>query len=142
MGSDGEQTNIKCLNIRGLVLSSNKTKVSTIENTLENDNSIGIFLTETWLDDSIFDAEISMENFNIYRSDRNIRQRGGAAIYLRKELNCKIFSSFSNSVVETVIVMCKDMNTLFICIYRPPATNNDEWTEAIELLMILMIKLS
>ena len=51
MGSDGEQTNIKCLNIRGLALSSNKAKVSTIENILENDNSIGNFLSETWLDD-------------------------------------------------------------------------------------------
>ena len=35
-------------------------------------------------------------------------------------------------MVETLVVMCKDLNTVFICIYRPPATNDDEWSKAIE----------
>ena len=87
---------MKCLNVRGLALTSSKAKVNIIEDSLEMDNSIGIFLTETWLDESIYDAEIQMNNFNIHRSDRKSRQRGGAAIYLRKELNSKTFSIFSN----------------------------------------------
>ena len=118
---------MKCLNIRGLALISNKVKVNLIEDLLENDNSIGIILSETWLDDTICNAEIQMESFELYRSDRCVRQRGGVALYLRKELNGKLFSDFSNSVVETLIVTCKKLNTIFICIYRPPSTKNDEW---------------
>ena len=94
---------------------------------LENDSSIGIFLSETWLEESIYDADIQMDNFNIYRSDRIIRQGGLVALYLRKELNSKIFSAFSNSVVETLIVLCKKLNTILICVYRPPSTKDEEW---------------
>ena len=129
-----KKTNIKCLNIRGLALSSSKAKVSIIEDILENDSSIGIFLSETWLEELIYDAEIQINNFNIHRSDRSIRQRGGAALYLRKELNCKTFSAFSNSVVETLIAMCKKFYTVFICVYRPSATKDKEWANAIEQL--------
>ena len=56
---------MKCLNVRGLALTSSKAKVNIIEDSLEMDNSIGIFLTETWLDESIYDAEIQMNNINI-----------------------------------------------------------------------------
>ena len=70
---------------------SNKVKVDTIEDSLEIDNSIGIIISETWLDDSISDAEIQMSNFEIFRSDRLGRQRGGVALYLRKNLNGRIF---------------------------------------------------
>ena len=75
-----------------------------------------------------------MENFVIYRSDRCVRQRGGVALYLRKELNAKLYSTFSNSVVETLIVTCKKLNTIFICIYRPLSTKNDEWSQALDKL--------
>ena len=119
------------MNIRGLALISSKAKVSILEDTLEKDNSIGIMLTETWLSDEISDAEIQMENFEIFRSDRISRQRGGAAIYLRKELHSKVFNAFSNSVVETLIVTCKTLKIVFVCAYRPPSTKNEEWTQAI-----------
>ena len=80
LGSFEQQTNIKCLNVRGLALISNKVKVNLIEDLLEYDNSIGIILSETWLDESICNAEIQMENFMLYRSDRSNRQRGGVAL--------------------------------------------------------------
>ena len=89
MGSVREKSTIQCLNIRGLALISNRVKVSTLEDILEAENSIGICLTETWLDDTVSDGEIQMENFEIFRSDRKVRKRGGVALYLRKELHGK-----------------------------------------------------
>ena len=83
MGPSG-QSSLKCLNVRGLALVSNKGKVDTIEDSLEIDNSIGIIISETWLDNSISDAEVQMSNFEIFRSDKIGRQRGGLALYLRK----------------------------------------------------------
>ena len=110
---------------------SNRVKVSTLEDSLEIENSIGVCLTETWLDESISDAEIQMSNFDIFRSDRSVRQRGGVALYLRKELIGKKILSFSNSVVEALIVKVRKIRTLFVCIYRPPSTTNEEWSQAL-----------
>jgi hypothetical protein len=42
-------------------------------------------LTETWLDDTISDNEISIQNYNIIRKDRN-RHGGGVCIYIRSDL--------------------------------------------------------
>ena len=98
------------------------------------ENSIGIFLCETWLDNTISDAEIQMNDYEIFRADRESRSRGGSAIYLRKELQCKKDFSFSNSVVEIVMVKCRKLKSLFICVYRPPSTVNNEWSQAIEAL--------
>ena len=86
MGSVGEKSSYQCLNIRGLTLVSNCVKVSSLEDTLEYENSIGICLTETWLDESISNAEIQMSKYEIFRSDRKLRQREGVTLYLRKEL--------------------------------------------------------
>ena len=98
---------------------------------LETENSIGICLTETWLDDSVCDGEIQMKNFEIFRSDRSVRQRGGAALYLRKELYGKSIFKFSNSVVEALIVKVRKLRSLVVCIYRPPSTSNDKWSNAL-----------
>ena len=134
VGPVGQRSTMQCLNIRGLALVSNRVKVQTLEDSLELENSIGIFLTETWLNDSVLDAEIQMEKYDIHRSDRSSRTRGGVAMYVRKELQCKKVFSYSNSVVETMIVKCKKLKSLLICVYRPPSTSNSDLSEALEAL--------
>ena len=99
------------------------------------ENSIGIALTETWLSEDIKDAEITIENFDIFRADRVNRSRGGAALYLRSDLNCKMVNNFSNSVVETVIVKCKKLDMIFISVYRPPNTKVCEWNQAVDFII-------
>ena len=118
-----QRATIQCLNVRGLALASNKVKVKTLEESLEVENSVGIFLTETWLDESVTNAELQMNNYEIYLADRMSRARGGAAICLRKNLQCKQVFTYSNSVVESLIVKCKFLKCMFICVYRPPSTS-------------------
>ena len=101
---------------------------------MKHENSLGVILTETWLTSDINDAEVNIDGYTIYRSDRKVRMRGGAAIYLRNDLNGKLESSYSNTVVEYVIVKVKKLDTLFISIYRPPDTSNNEWSLAIKSL--------
>ena len=74
------------LNVRGLVLISNRNKVSLISDKLDIDNSIGISLTETWLNSDICDAELTIENYYSFRAYRESCIRGGTAIYLRSDL--------------------------------------------------------
>ena len=98
---------------------------------LETENSIGICLTKTWLDDLVCDGEIQIKNFEIFRSDRSVRQRGGVALYLRKELYGKSIFRYSNTVVEALIVKVRKLRSLVVCIYRPPSTSNEEWSNAL-----------
>ena len=102
---------------------------------LNRDNSIGVFLSETWLNDGILDAEVTLEGFNLFRGDREGRARGGSALYLREYLNGRKAKSFSNGVVEYVIVTSKVLEAIFISIYRPPDTSYNEWNNAVSSLM-------
>ena len=65
-----------------------------LKDSLDYDNSIGCFLTETWLNQDILDAEVSLEGFNLFRGDRVGRARGGAAIYLKDRLNGRLSKAF------------------------------------------------
>ena len=100
-----------------------------IGDVLSLDNSIGISLTETWLSDDICDAEVYIDGYDICRVVRVDRMRGGTALYMRSDLICKLVNNFSNSVVEVVIVACKKLDTLFISVYCPPSTTNNEWKQ-------------
>ena len=104
-------------NIRGLLLLSNRNKPNIIKDQLELYNGLGISITESWLDSDISDAEVQIEGYTLFRADRSGRSRGGAACYLRKDLNCVIFEEYSNSVVEYLIVKCKILDTLIVTVY-------------------------
>ena len=102
---------------------------------LSIDNSIGISLTETWLSDEICDAEVHIDGYDNFRADRLNRMRGGTSIYMTTDLNCKLVNTFSNSVVEIVIVTCKNLDTLSISVYWPPSTSNNEWKQGVDFIM-------
>ena len=120
MGPTGQKASLQCVNARGLLLSSNRVKMSMICDSLELHKSIGIMITETWLEDSALDAEVKIDNYDTFRTDRKGRKCGGTAILLRSELMCKLDTAYSNSVVETLVVKCKKLDTLFYkCIPTP-----------------------
>ena len=51
----------------------------------KSENAYIIAVTETWLSDDIVDAEIAINGYTPYRSDRIGRQRGGVMIYIRSD---------------------------------------------------------
>lgn len=53
-------------NVRGLL-----TKIPYLRNALFNIYYDVICLNETWLTSNIFDAELSFNNYNLYRNDRS-----------------------------------------------------------------------
>ena len=102
---------------------------------INRDNSLGIFLSETWLHDGIQDAEVAVEGFNLFRGDREGRERGGAAIYLKDSLNGRRTKSFSNGVVDYVVATSKVLDAVLISVYRPPNTSINESNHAVSSLM-------
>ena len=78
-----------------------------LRDTLMRDSSVGVFITESWLNNEILDAAVFMEDFTLFRGDRCGRNRGGAALYLKDNLNGRLLKSFSNGVVDFVMVTSK-----------------------------------
>jgi len=68
------------LNVRSLL-----PKISEIKIVAQQSNPAVICISESWLDSSITDEEIRIDNYNIIRNDRN-RQGGGVCMYIRNNL--------------------------------------------------------
>ena len=99
---------------------TNRSKPKMLGDILHIESSLCAFITETWLDPKVEDAEVLIPDYTIFRGDRYERQRGGAAIYINDKIRPKKVSDFSNGVVDIVIVKSSIMDAIFICIYRPP----------------------
>ena len=107
-----------------------------------------MLLTETWLRNHL-DAEIQIENYTVFRTDRNRpkkkygRNSGGVAMYIRNDLAAmsEIVLQYSTGVIEALVLKIRSLNMLVCLIYRQPndAAGGNESTSAqfIELLQAL-----
>ena len=84
---------------------------------LDINNSVGIMVTETWLEDSVLDAEIQIPGYDIFRADRKGRKCGGVATYLSSGLHCKMELSYSYGAIEALVIKCKKLYMIFECVY-------------------------
>ena len=92
--------------------------------------SIFAAFTETHLRSDMFDAEVSMLEYELFRADRvEGRLKGGAALYLKREFarESYVMSSGSNGYVEHVMIHIKQLNLVVINVYRPPRTVSQEF---------------
>ncbi len=100
-----------------------------------------IFVTESWLNQNHTDAEFSIDNYDLFRQDRNGNKHGGGvAIYIKSGLSAKLVKRSSVSIVDNsyesvwititqkarqvkmsrIEVQNKPHTILIACIYRPP----------------------
>ena len=82
-----------------------------------------VCISETWLDSTITDNELTINNYNLVRLDRN-RHGGGIAVYVHVDFTYHaIFTgncNFECIVLSITINLCK----LCICLlYRPPSSS-------------------
>ena len=91
-------------------------------------------MTETHLTPDVLDEEITIPNFNVFRTDRINRKCGGVCILIHENLRVEKSKSvhYSNSVCEMLIIHIEQMNLHIICVYRPPDTTKDEFTPCID----------
>ena len=122
------------MNIRGLWLHSNRNKVKYLRDTATESNAPFIVLTETHLKPEILDAEVKIEGWSLYRTDRGpLKSHGGVAIYLRNDLIGQLVASHSNNQCESLVVKVKTLNMLLMCVYRPPDATVENFCETIEI---------
>ena len=91
-------------------------------------------MTETWFEDSVQGGEISIENFSAYRADRKGRNRVGSCLYVRADIPVAPLISFSNGMIEIVMVKVPIWDLIIGVIYRPPDSTSEKWSEAINLI--------
>ena len=85
-----------------------------------------ICISESWLNDSVPDAEVHIDNYCLQRKDRN-RHGGGVCIYIRSDLSFNIRSDLYHDDLEAIwidLFLPKSKPILCGAIYRPPTQQN------------------
>ena len=88
------------------------------------DNSIDILIAcETKIDENICDAELGLENFDIYRKDRNIHG-GGVLVAVKKHLKSrKLEITETECELICIELIVENTRPVAICaFYRPPSS--------------------
>ena len=113
------------LHIIHLNINSLLPKIDEIRHIAKSSNFSVIGLSETKLDDSVFDAEINIEGYTFIRSDRN-RHGGGVACYVKQHLTFDVKYYFSNEIENIFIDIFLPKSKPFTLgfFYRPPNQYN------------------
>ena len=119
-------------NIQGLKPSTRPSCVPYVKDLLKANNQLFICLTETWLYQHL-DAELDIEGYSLFHADRDISKRhaarklsgrcsGGVACYVEDCFagTLEQLLSFSNGVIECLILYSRTSNLMIISLYRQP----------------------
>ena len=107
-----------------------------------------IAITETWLSDRVFDAEITsyFPEYSLIRSDRNTVERagsgndgelskgGGVCLLSHLSLPVKTLDTFSNGVCELLVAEVMEYKMIIAVVYRPPCASYKKFKEAMDRL--------
>ena len=97
------------------------------DNLFEN-NQLFFAITESWLD-SHKDAELKIDGYQLFRSDRKRRKRskrgrlsGGVAVYVHDSLavHMEVSLQYSNGAVEVIGLYSSSENLFLAIVYRQP----------------------
>ena len=107
-------------NIAGLYPGTNKVKVQFVMERTKENNCIITALPESHLKSYIFDAEIYISGYQIFRTDRRDKiNKGGVILYIRDDFakGSKLFSHGCNGVVEWICLYLPVIRSLIINVY-------------------------
>ena len=107
-----------------LNINSLSSKIEELRQIAKNTNSAVIGLSETKLDKTIFDSEVSIPNYSLIRKDRN-RKSGGVACYIRSDV-CFNSQNYLSDEIENIssdLLFPKTKPISIAIVYKPPADN-------------------
>ena len=75
-------------------------------------------VTESWLNESIPDYLIGVNNFSIFRSDRERKLGGGVCVYVRRNIAVLPFlPSLDLNFVDSLWSVLPDDRIILVCMY-------------------------
>ncbi len=111
------------------------SKIEELRHIAKLSNASVIGVSESKLDDSVFDNEVSIEGYKLLRADRT-RNGGGVACYIKSELGYNFRKDFSTDIENIFfdILLPNSKPILVGIIYRPPDQSGflGKLTEAIK----------
>ena len=121
----------KCFSGRGIHLihlnvNSILPKIDEVRILAKCSSASFIGISETKLDQSVSDAEVSIEGYNLIRQDRN-RHGGGVACYIKSNLSYDIKNYFDEDIENIFfdILLPKTKAFTVGVFYRPPPNQNN-----------------
>ena len=107
-----------------LNINSLPSKIEELRQIAKNTNSAVIGLSETKLDKTIFNSEVSIPNYSLIRKDRN-RKGGGVACCIRSYI-CFKSQSYLSDEIENIsfdLSLPKRKPISIAIVYKPPTDN-------------------
>lgn len=108
-------------------------KMDELRSIASRDQPTIILICETWLHEQITDALITIDNYRVFRLDRQDKKGGGICIYIRNKLkNLNIHASILEHKVVTpteslwLNINIETIRFVIACIYRPKYTTEHE----------------
>ena len=119
---DFEVFNKKGLHFMHLNINDLLNKIGELRYIARSSNVAVIGITETKLDDTVYDFEVTADAYNIVRNDRN-RNGGGVACYIRNNIcfNKKTCISDNIENIFTDLLFPKTKSISVGIIYKPPS---------------------
>ena len=108
-----------------LDINSLPSKIEEFRQIAKDTNSAVIGLSETKLDKTIFDSEISIPNYSLIRKDRN-RKGGGVACYIRGDI-CFNSQNYLSDEIENIsfdLLLPKTKPISIAIVYKLPTDNH------------------
>ena len=91
-------------------------------------------IIETWLTESVSEAQSELKGFQCIRSDRDSRKGGGCALYLHSKVVPSHQISFSDNSNNMVAVYVESLHTIFAVVYRPPDSPDSDFSNCMDKL--------
>ena len=91
-----------------------------------------IGIAESWLKPFITDVQLNMENYNIYRADREHSRNGGSLLYIHRDIIVDISSSYDDDICSGVACLSKKSNCIIVCLYRPPGSSEQSFSKLLD----------
>ena len=93
-----------------------------------------MFVTETWLTESIPNEAIHISGLNVFRKDRTVTRGGGVAIYIKEETPVKIrfdldsplFESLWKDTIRPKWLPRKISRITVACVYLPRSMSRED----------------
>lgn len=111
-------------------------KIDEIRAFIINETIDFIFVTETWLKESIGDNQIQLPGYKVTRRDRSTGSHGGVCLYSRDTIIIKVLHQFDNTDLEVLWVHTRPRRLprgvpciVTGTVYHPPGANNNTMIE-------------
>ena len=98
-------------------------KIKFLSDMCNEEKPYFLAFAETWLNDSMKEAEYEIEGYSYVASHRKDREGGGVIIYINNDATFKPLISISDDMCSVVAIYFDELNLIMFMVYRPPPDN-------------------